>query len=208
MNEAQAHLGSTLLVIAEAAVRASALREIANMLVPRASVVVTDTVAISEGPFPPTDAAIVDAGPAMRPALDALRVLRARGFAGPIVMITAAPNDETLRGTAQSLGVRCIARSVVDAEPARLGEVLVAALGESSPLAPEVAYARRVFAAGQATLSLQHSINNPLAALLAEAQLLQLEELTKEQRDSVDRMVELCRRVVALVRRLDVLAGG
>jgi nitrogen-specific signal transduction histidine kinase len=65
-----------------------------------------------------------------------------------------------------------------------------------------------VFAAGQATLSLQHSINNPLAALLAEAQLLQLEELTKEQRDSVDRMVELCRRVVALVRRLDVLAGG
>ena len=65
-----------------------------------------------------------------------------------------------------------------------------------------------MFAAGQVALSLQHGINNPLAALLAEAQLLQLEDLTSEQRASVDRMVELCRRVVALVRRLDALAEG
>ena len=72
----------------------------------------------------------------------------------------------------------------------------------------ELMQARRVFAAGQVALSLQHAINNPLAALLAEAQLLQFEDLTSEQRASVDRIVELCRRVVVLVRRLDAVADG
>ena len=48
---------------------------------------------------------------------------------------------------------------------------------------------------------IQHEINNPLAALLAEAQLLQLEPtLAAEQRASVRRMVELVRRVVVSVR--------
>ena len=64
-----------------------------------------------------------------------------------------------------------------------------------------------MLAAGEAALSLQHGINNPLAALLAEAQLLQLEELSPEQRSSTDRMVELCRRIVGLVQRLDGLAA-
>jgi signal transduction histidine kinase len=80
-------------------------------------------------------------------------------------------------------------------------------MAEGSSAVAEVAQARRVFAAGQAALSLQHSINNPLAALLAEAQLLELEELPKEQREAVGRMIELCRRIVALVRQLDALAS-
>ena len=50
---------------------------------------------------------------------------------------------------------------------------------------------------------LQHAINNPLTALLAEAQMLELDPLTDEQRHSVERMVELARRLVALTRRLD-----
>ena len=50
---------------------------------------------------------------------------------------------------------------------------------------------------------LRHALNNPLAALLAEAQLLELEELTDEQRQSVERMVALCRRMVGIVRALD-----
>jgi len=83
---------------------------------------------------------------------------------------------------------------------------LTAASDSEAGMTPELRQARRIFAAGQAALSLQHAINNPLAALLAEAQLLQLEELSAEQRGSVDRMVELCRRIVALVRRLDALA--
>ena len=108
---------------------------------------------------------------------------------------------------AQSLGAVFISRAAADRTPTELGAAIVAVLDGDSTAAAQLAYARRVFAAGQMALSLQHSINNPLAALLAEAQLLQLEDMTSEQRTSVDRMVELCRRIVALVRRLDALAG-
>ncbi|HEX4931859.1 MAG TPA: histidine kinase dimerization/phospho-acceptor domain-containing protein, partial [Gemmatimonadaceae bacterium] len=52
----------------------------------------------------------------------------------------------------------------------------------------------------------QHEMNNPLAALLAESQLLELDAtLNEEQRDSVRRIVELARRVIASSRKLDTL---
>lgn len=47
---------------------------------------------------------------------------------------------------------------------------------------------------------LQHTLNNPLAALLAELQLLEMEELTPTHRESVERMIGLCRRVITIVR--------
>ena len=47
---------------------------------------------------------------------------------------------------------------------------------------------------------LQHSLNNPLAALLAELQLLELEELEPAHREAVERAIGLCRRVIVLVR--------
>lgn len=56
----------------------------------------------------------------------------------------------------------------------------------------------------QLTALVQHSLNNPLAALLAEAQLLAMEStLDPEHRAAVDRMTELVRRLIALVRGLD-----
>ena len=56
---------------------------------------------------------------------------------------------------------------------------------------------------------IQHAMNNPLAALLAEEQLLSMEAtLSAEQRESVDRMIELTRRVIVLVRDLDELRGS
>ena len=55
---------------------------------------------------------------------------------------------------------------------------------------------------------LQHSMYNPLAALLAEGQLLSMdEELSGDHRESVDRMIALTRRVIGLVRELDELRG-
>ena len=42
-----------------------------------------------------------------------------------------------------------------------------------------------------------------LAALMAEAQLLAMEPLQPEHRAAVDRIVDLCRRTVTLVRGLD-----
>lgn len=47
---------------------------------------------------------------------------------------------------------------------------------------------------------LAHSLNNPLAGLLAELQLLELEDLPPEHRASVERAIELCRRIVRIVR--------
>ena len=51
---------------------------------------------------------------------------------------------------------------------------------------------------------LQHDMNNPLAALLAELQLLGMEDdLPVQHRTSVERSIELLRRVIGLTRRLD-----
>lgn len=54
------------------------------------------------------------------------------------------------------------------------------------------------------TALVQHTLNNPLAALLAEAQLLAMETtLDPEHRAAVDRMTELVRRLITLVRGLE-----
>lgn len=57
-------------------------------------------------------------------------------------------------------------------------------------------------ALGAAAHALQHSFNNPLTALLAEAQLLEMEPLAEEHRGAVRRILELARRLVILSRRL------
>ncbi len=48
--------------------------------------------------------------------------------------------------------------------------------------------------------SLQHTLNNPLAGLLAELQLLEMEDLPDAHRESVTRCIELTRRLVQIVR--------
>jgi signal transduction histidine kinase len=47
---------------------------------------------------------------------------------------------------------------------------------------------------------LQHTLNNPLAGLLAELQLLEMDDLSDEQRAGVTRAIALCRRVIQIVR--------
>lgn len=48
--------------------------------------------------------------------------------------------------------------------------------------------------------SLQHTLNNPLAGLLAELQLLEMEDLPDAHRAAVERCIELTRRLVQIVR--------
>jgi signal transduction histidine kinase len=74
---------------------------------------------------------------------------------------------------------------------------------ELPPPGRELRRVRGQFARGEAAREVQHAINNPLTALLAEAQLLELDDLSDDQRRSVARMVELARRLVTLSRRLD-----
>jgi len=56
---------------------------------------------------------------------------------------------------------------------------------------------------GPEAVALRHALNNPLTAILAEAQLLQLEALKDEHRAAVDRIVEQCRRLIAITRQLE-----
>jgi signal transduction histidine kinase len=65
-----------------------------------------------------------------------------------------------------------------------------------------LAKARRRLAAGEGAAALQHSMNNPLTAILAESQLLALEELPADAAGAVARIVENTRRLIALVRKL------
>jgi len=58
-------------------------------------------------------------------------------------------------------------------------------------------------AAGAVALDLRHDVSNPLSALLAEAQLLALEPLAPEHLAAVERMIDLCRRTVSLLREMD-----
>ena len=176
------------------------------MALPRGSISVVDTADVSAEALLRFDAVVIDAEAVTRGAVERIRLVRARGFPGPIVVVAVVPDDAALESAARSLSAVSVARAAVDKSPLELGSALDRAASENASIASETAYARRVFAAGQTAMSLQHSINNPLAALLAEIQLLQLEELTEEQRGSLERMLELCRRVVGLVRRLDGLA--
>lgn len=59
---------------------------------------------------------------------------------------------------------------------------------------------------GETALAIQHEINNPLAALMAHAELLQLESSrpggTPDERDHADVILDSTRRIAAVVRRL------
>jgi signal transduction histidine kinase len=206
MTANQVSASVKILLVADEEERQAALRQLIKIVLPGASIVAIDTDRLMEGEIPFADVSLVDGDIAPRATHEALRFLRARGFTGAVVVLGGAEVDPILETMAQTLGLTCITRSTVEESPVELGAALTKTLAGDFGAVAEVAQARRILAAGQAALSLQHSINNPLAALLAEIQLLQLEELPAEQRQAVDRMIELCRRIIALVRRLDALA--
>lgn len=78
-------------------------------------------------------------------------------------------------------------------------------LHDGVPTAPEreLRRVRKQLALGEAAKTVQHAMNNPLTALMAEAQLLELEPLASDQLLAVGRMIELARRIAKVVRRLD-----
>lgn len=72
----------------------------------------------------------------------------------------------------------------------------------------ELARVRAQFTLGESARTLQHAFNNPLTALLAEAQLLELDTMPDEHRLAVSRILELSRRLAALSRRLGAPIAG
>lgn len=111
--------------------------------------------------------------------------LRAIGFAGALVVASENCGDT---------GTTIAAAGAVHVRSNELANQLVPRLAEQLDLAgsehaTQVMRARRLIAAGEIALRFQHSLNNPLAGILAEAQLMQMESLPAEQHEALERTV-------------------
>ena len=73
---------------------------------------------------------------------------------------------------------------------------------EEHVAARELRRVRTDVARGASARALQHAFNNPLTALMAEAQLLELEPLSEEHHAAVGRILAMARRLVLLSRKL------
>jgi signal transduction histidine kinase len=150
---------------------------------------------------PLADAIVIDArAGAPNGAVLAARV-RAMGFTGATVVICGDPGDRAYAFAAA--GAAHVA-------PDKLATHLVPCIAEmlahaQSEHAPQVMRARRLIAAGEIAVGFQHALNNPLAGILAETQLLQLDPLQPEQQAALERIVMLCRRIINLGQMLDGL---
>ena len=156
------------------------------------------------------DTMIVDASVRGLAGVAAVQELRARGYSGAVVML-AARCDEALERPLLALApARCVARAdMARALPAALDELSAppALSDDLAPVQRELRRTQQLIAMGTMTSRIQHTLNNPLAALLAEAQLLEMEELAEDHRAAVKRIIELCRRLVGMVRNLDSGTG-
>lgn len=127
------------------------------------------------------------------------------GSTAPVVLLVDRAADAS--GEVRPAGVA--AAVPVAAVPQVLAGVVVAAMAErgSTPAVDAARGAleetRRLIARGRTASAVQHAANNPLTALLTEAQLMEMDPLPPEQLAAVRRMVELSRRVAATLRRLD-----
>jgi signal transduction histidine kinase len=201
----------TLACVADQSSTAAALNEALSALFPAATIVAVDTGVervVPEG----IDCAVVDATVNGAAGIDVVRSLRARGYAGAVVLVIdptkpLAPADDA---TLSRAGARsCVLRGdgLAPLASAIADSMLINGDGAESAAAGQairsLRQTQRLIAAGELAMRLQHSLNNPLAALLAEAQLLELETLAPDHRESVERIIELCRRVIDVVRGLD-----
>jgi len=201
----------TLACVADQSATAAALHEALAAVFPGATIVRVDTNV--ERVLPPTvDGAVVDAMVNGSEGIDVLRRLRAGGYSGPAVLVVdpTRPPSSTDHRSADRLGARlCLLDgALVTPLGAAVADALRAQDGgadgtPSSHAGRALRQTQRLLAAGELAMRLQHSLNNPLAALLAEAQLLELETLPADHRGSVERIIELSRRVIEVVRGLD-----
>lgn len=179
------------------------LADALGLAFPAASLHRIGEVEIEARRFPAADCAVAAERVGAHSGLEALRLLRAAGFAGGAVLVAEATPAE-LVARARPLGAACVERGRV---AIALGDAVLeqSRLDPDSIPARELRRVQRLVAVGEVAARFQHDVNNPLTALLAELQLLEAEPLGEGQRDSVTRMIDLCRRVVAMVRRLDAV---
>jgi signal transduction histidine kinase len=200
----------SLACVADQSAAASALHEALVALFPGATVERIDTDVERQLPAE-VDCAVIHATVNATDGLGVLRRLRASGYAGAAVLVRDRNRQDSAAddASADRLGARrCeLGDGSLLSLAAAVAESIRVQLGESDPASRAAVHAlrqtQRLLAAGELAMRLQHSLNNPLAALLAEAQLLELEPLAPDHRASVERIIELSRRVIDVVRGLD-----
>jgi signal transduction histidine kinase len=185
------------------------VRESLAVSLPSATFAATSPDDLVSGKLPSDDCIIVDATIDIAAGAEILRRLRAGSVKAAFVLLVRA-RDEVLASRVGGLGA--LEQVEIGAAPRSLGAAVESALGAGEwtdaleAVRDELRRTQRLVAAGEVALGLQHAMNNPLTAVLAEAQLLQMETLPEEQAGAVRRIVESTRRVVQLVRKLDVIA--
>jgi signal transduction histidine kinase len=178
-------------------------RELLATMLPSAAV---STMTLAMAPGSDADIAIVDQRVRGLKDLIAIQDLRARGYRGGMALLADACDPAMEQRLLALAPARCVTRAdMATALPAAIAALSARPdLGdEVGPIEKELRRTQQLVAMGEATSRIQHTLNNPLTALLAEAQLLEMEELSDEHRAAVKRMIELCRRLVVMVRGLD-----
>ena len=166
----------------------------------------TEIVSFAKAPTADSDAMVVDATVRGLAGVTALQELRARGYAGAVALISENCDGSLEHRLLALAPARCVRRAeMAGALPAALADLSArpSLSEELGPIQRELRRTQQLVAMGETTSRIQHTLNNPLAALLAEAQLLEMEELSEEHHAAVKRIVELCRRLVGMVRSLD-----
>ena len=194
-----------MVCLAESAETAALIREVLVTSLPSLDVLAATPSALRL--LPDAHCLVVCDAAAGHGATELLRRARAAGFSGAAVLVAALPSPDVAAG-ARQLGASAIVteREAMRELPAAVSAALAAEAGRGTTLPDLRAELRRtqqLIAAGGVALRLQHALNNPLTALLAEAQLLEMEELPREHHAAAQRIVELCRRTIAVVRQLD-----
>jgi signal transduction histidine kinase len=187
---------------------AALVREALAISLPSASYETMPALPAAPALMPSDDCLVIDATSDGATALELTRRLRAGGVRSALVLVVTE-RDDLLAQRVGGLGA--LEQVALMDAPRTLGAAIESALGAGAwterleAVRDELRRTQRLLAAGEIALGLQHAINNPLTAVLAEAQLLGMEDLPEEQAAAVRRIVESTRRVVQLVRKLDVI---
>lgn len=197
-----------VLMLADDATAALASESILTSL-PTTAIVRLSVAELAARRIPTAAAAIVGAAFDAGRGVEALRSLRGSGFEGEAILVVSPVTPE-IEARVAEVGARCVATADL---PRRIPELLAASTRppELSVAWQELRRVQRLVAMGEVARSFQHEVNNPLTALLAEAQMLAMEPLDEGTHAAVERIVELCKRVVGTVRRLDAVrpaSGG
>lgn len=210
-SEGVAARAPRLVCISTDADASAVLQHLVQAILPAATVESVDT-RIQRDP-PDADCVILSVGGMHSAAESLARELRSRGFQNALLIVADSPQmlpreALTLLGIGDALPTGDLATAL---PPALAQQLALQSAASRSPVAARLLESLRhlqaLVAAGQAAGGLKHRLNNPLAALLAEAQMMELEPMTPEHANAARRIVELCRRVISVADSIDGLGG-